>query len=175
MTHCKQFAAHATPEAFNALFDCLDDIDEDELSGYAFNGDWVILAETEEIAKEVVDAAEFTDTRQRHPEIDRHLAIADLVVVNKVDRAGARPDWVVNQTFDLFDKLGATEEQLDFLTGMLEEEDSEDRDYWIDEMTLQYFQENGADPALLKLLQDAIGDADGIEIEWVSDEEEGEQ
>ena len=37
-----------------------------------------------------------------------------IVVVNKVDRPGARPDWVVNQTFDLFDKLGATEEQLDF-------------------------------------------------------------
>src|SRR5687767_12057319 len=37
-----------------------------------------------------------------------------IVVINKVDRPGARPDWVVNQTFDLFDKLGATEEQLDF-------------------------------------------------------------
>ena len=37
-----------------------------------------------------------------------------IVVVNKVDRAGARPDWVVNHTFDLFDKLGASEEQLDF-------------------------------------------------------------
>ncbi|MDH3287762.1 MAG: translational GTPase TypA [Betaproteobacteria bacterium] len=37
-----------------------------------------------------------------------------IVVVNKVDRPGARPDWVVNHTFDLFDKLGATEEQLDF-------------------------------------------------------------
>ncbi|WP_297448696.1 translational GTPase TypA [Ferrovum sp.] len=37
-----------------------------------------------------------------------------VVVVNKIDRPGARPDWVVNQTFDLFDKLGATEEQLDF-------------------------------------------------------------
>jgi GTP-binding protein len=37
-----------------------------------------------------------------------------IVVVNKVDRPGARPDWVVNQTFDLFDKLGASEEQLDF-------------------------------------------------------------
>ncbi|WP_443061246.1 CobW family GTP-binding protein [Streptomyces sp. NBC_00391] len=36
---------------------------------------------------EVVDAAEFLETRQRHPEIDRHLAIADLVVVNKLDRA----------------------------------------------------------------------------------------
>ncbi|WP_059081570.1 CobW family GTP-binding protein [Streptomyces scabiei] len=37
---------------------------------------------------EVVDAAEFLETRQRHPEIDRHLALADLVVVNKLDRAG---------------------------------------------------------------------------------------
>ncbi|MDP7093299.1 MAG: GTP-binding protein, partial [Gammaproteobacteria bacterium] len=37
-----------------------------------------------------------------------------LVVINKIDRDGARPDWVLNQTFDLFDKLGATDEQLDF-------------------------------------------------------------
>ena len=37
-----------------------------------------------------------------------------IVVINKIDREGARPDWVVDQTFDLFDRLGATEEQLDF-------------------------------------------------------------
>ncbi|MCB1628084.1 MAG: translational GTPase TypA [Xanthomonadales bacterium] len=37
-----------------------------------------------------------------------------IVVVNKIDRPGARPDWVINQTFDLFDRLGATDEQLDF-------------------------------------------------------------
>ncbi len=37
-----------------------------------------------------------------------------IVVVNKVDRQGARPDWVVDQTFDLFDRCGATDEQLDF-------------------------------------------------------------
>ena len=37
-----------------------------------------------------------------------------IVVVNKIDRANARPDWVVSHTFDLFDKLGASEEQLDF-------------------------------------------------------------
>ena len=37
-----------------------------------------------------------------------------IVVINKVDRPGARPSWVLDQTFDLFDKLGATEEQLDF-------------------------------------------------------------
>ncbi len=37
-----------------------------------------------------------------------------LVVINKVDRDGARPDWVLNRTFDLFDNLGATDQQLDF-------------------------------------------------------------
>ena len=37
-----------------------------------------------------------------------------IVVINKVDREGARPDWVVDQVFDLFDRLGATDEQLDF-------------------------------------------------------------
>jgi GTP-binding protein len=42
------------------------------------------------------------------------LGLKPIVVVNKVDRPGARPEWVVNQTFDLFDKLGATEDQLDF-------------------------------------------------------------
>ena len=36
-----------------------------------------------------------------------------IVVINKIDRPGARPDWVINATFDLFDKLGATEDQLD--------------------------------------------------------------
>jgi GTP-binding protein len=42
------------------------------------------------------------------------LGLKPIVVVNKVDRPGARPDYVINATFDLFDKLGATEEQLDF-------------------------------------------------------------
>jgi len=37
-----------------------------------------------------------------------------IVVINKIDREGARPDWVLDQTFDLFDLLGATDEQLDF-------------------------------------------------------------
>ena len=40
--------------------------------------------------------------------------LAPIVVVNKVDRPEARPDWVVNRTFELFDKLGATDRQLDF-------------------------------------------------------------
>ena len=42
------------------------------------------------------------------------LGLNPIVVVNKIDRPGARPDYVINATFDLFDKLGATEKQLDF-------------------------------------------------------------
>ncbi len=42
------------------------------------------------------------------------LGLKPIVVINKIDRPGARPDWVISHTFDLFDKLGATEEQLDF-------------------------------------------------------------
>ena len=42
------------------------------------------------------------------------LGLHPIVVINKIDRPGARPEWVINQTFDLFDKLGATDEQLDF-------------------------------------------------------------
>ncbi|WP_257296492.1 translational GTPase TypA [Endozoicomonas sp. YOMI1] len=40
--------------------------------------------------------------------------LSPIVVINKVDRPGARPDWVMDQVFDLFDRLGATDEQLDF-------------------------------------------------------------
>jgi GTP-binding protein len=42
------------------------------------------------------------------------LGLQPIVVVNKIDRDGARPDWVVDHTFDLFDKLGANDDQLDF-------------------------------------------------------------
>ncbi|MCL5668518.1 MAG: translational GTPase TypA [Gammaproteobacteria bacterium] len=42
------------------------------------------------------------------------LGLKPIVVINKVDRPGARPRWVLDQTFDLFDNLGATDEQLDF-------------------------------------------------------------
>ncbi|EIT71013.1 MULTISPECIES: translational GTPase TypA [Hydrocarboniphaga] len=42
------------------------------------------------------------------------MGLNPIVVINKVDRPGARPDWVVDQVFDLFDKLGATDTQLDF-------------------------------------------------------------
>ncbi|HFD31953.1 MAG TPA: translational GTPase TypA [Gammaproteobacteria bacterium] len=42
------------------------------------------------------------------------MGLNPIVVINKIDRPGARPDWVMDQTFDLFDRLGATDEQLDF-------------------------------------------------------------
>jgi len=42
------------------------------------------------------------------------LGLRPIVVLNKIDRPGARPEWAINATFELFDKLGATEEQLDF-------------------------------------------------------------
>ena len=42
------------------------------------------------------------------------LGLNPIVVVNKIDRDGGRPDWVIDQTFDLFDRLGGTDEQLDF-------------------------------------------------------------
>ena len=37
-----------------------------------------------------------------------------ILVINKIDRPGARPDWVLDQVFDLFDRLGGNDEQLDF-------------------------------------------------------------
>ncbi len=42
------------------------------------------------------------------------LGLRPIVVINKVDRNGARPEWALDQTFDLFDRLDATDEQLDF-------------------------------------------------------------
>jgi len=42
------------------------------------------------------------------------MGFRPIVVINKIDRPGARPDWALDQTFELFDKLGATDEQLDF-------------------------------------------------------------
>ena len=44
------------------------------------------------------------------------LGLKPIVVINKIDREGARPHWVQDQTFELFDRLGATDEQLDFTT-----------------------------------------------------------
>ena len=61
-----------------------------------------------------------------------------IVVINKIDRPGARPHWVLDQTFDLFDRLGATDEQLDFpviYASALQGYASEDRDARSGDMT----------------------------------------
>ena len=63
----------------------------------------------------LVDAAEGPMPQTRFVTMKAlERGLRPIVVVNKVDRTGARPDWAVDQTFDLFDRLGATEEQLDF-------------------------------------------------------------
>jgi hypothetical protein len=59
-----------------------------------------------------------------------------------------------------------SEEQLQFLVDQLEEEYAEDRDYYINRTTVEIMQQSGADPELINLLSEAIGDRDGVEIEW---------
>jgi len=78
-----------------------------------------------------------------------------IVVINKIDRPSARPDWVIDQVFELFDQLGATEEQLDFpviyasaLGGYASEDDSV-RD---GDMTPMFQVIVGKAPALLRLI-----------------------
>ncbi len=59
-----------------------------------------------------------------------------------------------------------SEEQLQFLIDQLEEESSEDKDYYINADTLDVFEERGIDQELLTLLRNELGSRDGIEIEW---------
>lgn len=67
-------------------------------------------------------------------------------------------------------KIGViTEEQLKILVDLLEEEYEEDRDYYISQDTLAFFEEQDIEPALLELLRNAIGDQEGIEVLWRRD------
>lgn len=59
-----------------------------------------------------------------------------------------------------------SDEQLDFLIDNLEEESDDDRDYYINQDTLDMFQEQGGDPALIALLRRALGDREDIDIAW---------
>jgi processive 1,2-diacylglycerol beta-glucosyltransferase len=59
-----------------------------------------------------------------------------------------------------------SEEQLQFMIDQLEEEHDEDRDYYINQQTLDSFEKNGADPTLLALLRGAMGDREDMEIGW---------
>ena len=60
-----------------------------------------------------------------------------------------------------------TEAQLQYLIDHLEEEGTEDQDYAVTPLLLEYFEGLGADPALISLLKDALGDREEIEIVWV--------
>jgi hypothetical protein len=59
-----------------------------------------------------------------------------------------------------------SEEELRFLVDHLEEEFSEDRDYYLNQTTLDIMEQNGADAELIALLRRTMGNRDGIEIEW---------
>ena len=59
-----------------------------------------------------------------------------------------------------------TDKQLAFLVDQLEEEDSEDTDYFVDRDTLELLSDNGADPELIALIEKAMGDDDDIDIAW---------
>jgi hypothetical protein len=65
-----------------------------------------------------------------------------------------------------------TEEQLDFLIEHLEEEWSEDRDYYINKDMVAMLEQRGADTGLIRILQDALGDKDEVEVLWVDTEED---
>ena len=62
-----------------------------------------------------------------------------------------------------------TEAQLEFLMEELEEESSTDRDYFINVATVDMLEEDGADPALLALLRDALADREEMEVRWTAD------
>jgi GTP-binding protein len=94
------------------------------------------------------------------------LGLKPIVVVNKVDRPGSRPDYVINAAFDLFDKLGATEEQLDFpvvyasgLNGWAALEEGAQGEQWgkdlapLFDTVLKFVPANSGDPAAPLQLQ----------------------
>ncbi len=73
---------------------------------------------------------------------------------------------------EIFDKktgrlLGTlTDDQFQFLVDQLEEESSDDDDYYINRATVDILEEQGAEPALVTLLRQALGDGDEVEIRW---------
>ena len=68
---------------------------------------------------------------------------------------------------DTGEVLGSiSDEELQFLTAELEEESDEDKDYWVDADTIDMLEEDGAPPSLLTLLRNALGEREGMEVEW---------
>jgi hypothetical protein len=56
--------------------------------------------------------------------------------------------------------------QLQFLIDQLEEESNEDTDYWLNRAQIEIFKEQGADPALVAMLEQALGEAEDMEVIW---------
>jgi hypothetical protein len=76
----------------------------------------------------------------------------------------------------LYTQVGElSEEQLDFVVDNLEEEWPEDRDYYINRPMLEMLKTRGADPTLLRLLTQALGDREEVDILWVDTEEMEEE
>jgi processive 1,2-diacylglycerol beta-glucosyltransferase len=72
----------------------------------------------------------------------------------------------------LYSQVGElSEEQLDFLVDNLEEEWPEDRDYFINRPMLDMLKQRGADPGLIRMLTQALGDREEVDILWVDTEE----
>ncbi|HEY0721890.1 MAG TPA: galactosyldiacylglycerol synthase [Gammaproteobacteria bacterium] len=59
-----------------------------------------------------------------------------------------------------------TEEQLQYLVDELEEESNDDQDYWLNRAQVEIFKDNGADPALLLMLETALGEGEELEVCW---------
>lgn len=68
-----------------------------------------------------------------------------------------------------------SEQQLDFLIDNLEEEWTDDRDYYLNREMVNMLQSRGADEGLIRLLQQTLGDKDEVDILWVDTEEEEEE
>lgn len=62
-----------------------------------------------------------------------------------------------------------SQEDVDFIIRQLEEEGLEDQDYYLEPVTLDWFEDHGASPALVQMLRDALGDSEGMEIAWRED------
>lgn len=72
----------------------------------------------------------------------------------------------------LYSQVGEiSEDQLDFIIDNLEEEWTDDRDYFLNRAMLEMLESRGADTGLMRLLREAIGDKDEVEILWVDTEE----
>ena len=103
------------------------------------------------------------------------LGLKPIVLINKIDRQGARCDWVINQTFDLFANLGATDEQLDFpivyasaINGYAKLDEKEESDSMtpLFEVILKHVSSPEGDPSATLQFQISALDYSLTQVEW---------